>query len=178
MEKRLIFLAKKLLDRFFFSNPNKNWNVQIINRFHEFSRGSSKLIFRLISNFIMSYNVKVLGPKFTKIRLWIYTQTNHLFSLNAIKILLQNGADLASATVPWHWLFFLPYPKSLGKSLKAQKWHWLILAPLDALAHFVWWHSSTTVTSPPYYRLPIRMLKCVGRLKHYKITRKVEKIRI
>ena len=99
-----------LIDSFFY--PNKNWNVQIINRFHEFYRGSSKLIFRLISNFIMSYNVKVLGPKFTKIRLWIYTQTNHLFSLNAIKILLQNGAHLASATLPWHWFFFAPPQKS------------------------------------------------------------------
>ena len=102
----------------FFFNPNKNWNFQIINRFHEFYRGSSKLIFRLISNFIMSYNVKVLGPKFTKIRLWIYTQTNHLFSLNAIKILLQNGAHLASATVPWQWLFFCPTPKVWAKVSK------------------------------------------------------------
>ena len=52
-----------------------------------------------------------------------------------------NGAHLASATVPWHWLFFCPAPKFVGifrmpgnkKNLKAPKWHWLILDPMGAL---------------------------------------------
>ena len=28
---------------------------------------------------------------------------------------MYNGAHLASATVPWHWLFFLPRPENQGK---------------------------------------------------------------
>ena len=53
---------------------------------------------------------------------------------------INKGAHLASATVPWHWLFFCPAPKIrvkfgclVTKSLKAPKWHWLILAPMGAL---------------------------------------------
>ena len=52
------------------------------------------------------------------------------------------GAHLASATVPWHWLFFCPAPKFgayfgclVTKNLKALKWHWLILDPMGALGH-------------------------------------------
>ena len=51
------------------------------------------------------------------------------------------GAHLASATVPWHWLFFCSAPKvwayfgPVTKSLKAPKWHWLILAQMGALAY-------------------------------------------
>ena len=55
-----------------------------------------------------------------------------------------NGAHLASATVPWHWLFFCPAPKfcthfgrPVTKSLKSPKWHWLILVQMDALVHVI-----------------------------------------
>ena len=55
---------------------------------------------------------------------------------------MYNGAHLASATVPWHWLFFCPAPKFrayfgclVTKNLKAPKWHWLILDPMGALVH-------------------------------------------
>ena len=58
---------------------------------------------------------------------------------------MNNGAHLASATVPWHWLFFCPAPKfcthfghSVTKSLKSPKWHWLISVQMGALA---WTHA-------------------------------------
>ena len=51
------------------------------------------------------------------------------------------GAELASATVPWHWLFFCLASKVCYKNLpwnfpisfEASKWHWLILASIGAL---------------------------------------------
>ena len=53
-----------------------------------------------------------------------------------------NGAHLASATVPWHWLCFCPTPKFgvyfgclIKKNLKGPKWHWLILNPMGALVY-------------------------------------------
>ena len=58
-----------------------------------------------------------------------------------ICLLISKGAELASATVPWHWLFFclaskLCYknlPQDIPISLEASKWHWLILASIGAL---------------------------------------------
>ena len=54
------------------------------------------------------------------------------------------GAHLASATVPWHWLFFCPAPKvrayfehPITKSLDSPKWHWLIFAPMGALDYIL-----------------------------------------
>ena len=51
-----------------------------------------------------------------------------------------NGAHLASATVPWHWLFFCPAPKFgayfgwlVTKNLKAPK---LILDLMGALVYY------------------------------------------
>ena len=54
---------------------------------------------------------------------------------------IDKGAELASATVPWHWLIFclaskLCYknlPRNFSISLEALKWHWLILASIGAL---------------------------------------------
>ena len=63
-----------------------------------------------------------------------------------IQIQMIKGAKLASATVPWHWLFFAS-PRSSAikicleimnifqKSFDASKWHWLILALIGALEH-------------------------------------------
>ena len=52
------------------------------------------------------------------------------------------GAELASATVPWHWLFFAPPWKSVHiigcsekKNLESLKWHWLILPSIGASVH-------------------------------------------
>ena len=56
------------------------------------------------------------------------------------------GALLASATVPWHWLFYCPAPKfrayfgcPVTKSIKTPKWHWMILAPMGALDYVILW---------------------------------------
>ena len=53
---------------------------------------------------------------------------------------MYKGVHLASATVPWHWLFFCPAPKvrayfgrHITKNLDSLKWHWLILALMGAL---------------------------------------------
>ena len=70
-------------------------------------------------------------------------------------MLMHKGAELASATVPWHWLFFvLPrsyamktcleimIPKNIfPKSFEASKWGWLILAPNGVLADSIPSHS-------------------------------------
>ena len=59
---------------------------------------------------------------------------------------MYKGAELASATVPWHWLFFFLASKLcyknmpqnyeyLSKSFKASKWQWLILVLIGALAN-------------------------------------------
>ena len=56
------------------------------------------------------------------------------------------GAELASATVPWHWLFFCLASKLCYKNLppnnytqkissEASKWHWLIYASIGALVN-------------------------------------------
>ena len=53
------------------------------------------------------------------------------------------GAELASATVPWHWLFFClalkvcykNLPRNFPISFEASKWHWLILASIGALVY-------------------------------------------
>ena len=83
---------------------------------------------------------KFAGPHFVAIN-----SQDHIiisdFHNHSIKVsCILNGAHLASATVPWHWLFFCPAPKirvkfgcPVTKSLKAPKWHWLILAPMGAL---------------------------------------------
>ena len=61
-----------------------------------------------------------------------------------MQIHIDKGAHLASATVPWHWLFFCPAPKvranfgrAIAKSLKSPQWHWLILAQMCALAYYI-----------------------------------------
>ena len=54
------------------------------------------------------------------------------------------GAELTSATVPWHWLFFClaskvcykNLPRNFPISFEASKWHWLILASIGALEDF------------------------------------------
>ena len=55
---------------------------------------------------------------------------------------MYKGVHLASATVPWHWLFFCPaakvrayFGRHITKNLDSLKWHWLILALMGALAH-------------------------------------------
>ena len=60
--------------------------------------------------------------------------------LRLLRSYINNGAHLASATVPWHWLCFCPAPKFgvyfgclIKKNLKGPKWHWLILDPMGAL---------------------------------------------
>ena len=52
------------------------------------------------------------------------------------------GAHLASATMPWHWLFFCPAPKvrayfgrPVTKSLDSPKWYWYIFVPMGALGY-------------------------------------------
>ena len=52
------------------------------------------------------------------------------------------GAHLASATVPWHWLFFCPalkvrayFGRHITKSLDSPKLHWLILTLMGTLVH-------------------------------------------
>ena len=54
------------------------------------------------------------------------------------------GAHLASATMPWHWLFFCPALKvrayfgcPVTKNLDSLKWHWLIFVPMGALSNIV-----------------------------------------
>ena len=70
---------------------------------------------------------------------------------------MYNGAHLASATVPWHWLFFCPAPKFgayFNKKSQSPEVHWLILDPMGALENvlrkkiikalknvtFFWWY--------------------------------------
>ena len=65
---------------------------------------------------------------------------------------MYKGAHLASATVPWHWLFFCPAPKvrayfghSITKSIDSPKWHWLILAPMGAPEDMIMFMGPTVV---------------------------------
>ena len=74
--------------------------------------------------------------RFTTVAFCLFVVCCH-FSCN-----IANGAHLASAIVPQHWLFFCPAPKFgayfgclVTKNLKAPKWHWLILDPMGALDH-------------------------------------------
>ena len=72
---------------------------------------------------------------FKSFEIYLYIVFRHL------DCIINKGAELASATVPWHWLFFclaskLCYKKFASDfpiSLEASKWHWLILASIGAL---------------------------------------------
>ena len=70
------------------------------------------------------------------------SQHKNLVTNSELPTSTSNGAHLASATVPWHWLFFCPAPKvrayfgcPVTKNLDSPKWHWLIFAPMGALVY-------------------------------------------
>ena len=74
---------------------------------------------------------------------------------------IDKGAHLASATVPWHWLFFCLAPKvrayfgcPVTKILDSPKWHWLIFAPMGALAYFIICINKCCVLSSLALQLP------------------------
>ena len=70
-------------------------------------------------------------------------ETFYLLKIEERAYYIPNGVHLASATVPWHWLFFClamkvcykNLPRNFPISFEASKWHWLILASIGALVH-------------------------------------------